>query len=130
VVPEPRAVRQVVNIGNTEGITIGDLAARIRTLAQSRSEIVLVPYEEAYQAGFEDMPRRVAGLTTIPQGHGYHPGFENMPRRGPDLTKIRQAIGYRPTMDLDEILRAVINFERVRGQRYTGNVQEYSRQVR
>ena len=92
LVHEPRAIGQVFNIGNTEEITILELAERIRTLTNSRSEIVFVPYDEAYAAGFEDMPRRV-----------------------PDLTKIREAVGYRPTMGLDEILRAVIAFERGRG---------------
>ena len=92
LVHEPRAIGQVFNIGNTEEITILELAERIRSLTNSRSEIVFVPYDEAYAAGFEDMPRRV-----------------------PDLTKIRETVGYRPTMGLDEILRAVIAFERGRG---------------
>ena len=55
---EPRAIGQVFNIGNTEEISILDLAERIRTLASSRSPIEFVPYEKAYEAGFEDMPRR------------------------------------------------------------------------
>jgi UDP-glucose 4-epimerase len=91
LVSEPRAVGQVFNIGNTEEITILALAERIRALTGSSSEIVFVPYDEAYAAGFEDMPRRV-----------------------PDLTKIREIVGYRPTMGLDEILRAVIDWERGR----------------
>jgi UDP-glucose 4-epimerase len=91
LVHEPRAVGQVFNIGNTEEITILELAQRIRALTGSASDIVFVPYEEAYQAGFEDMPRRV-----------------------PDLTKIHEFIGYQPTMGLDEILRAVIAHERGR----------------
>jgi len=82
---EPRAIGQVFNIGNTEEISILDLAERIRTMASSRSTIEFVPYEKAYEAGFEDMPRRV-----------------------PDLTKIGEYIGYRPTVDLDEILKRVI----------------------
>src|SRR6478672_10861761 len=59
LVAEPRAVGQVFNIGNPHEISIFDLAKRVRELAQSQSEIVLVPYDQAYEAGFEDMPRRV-----------------------------------------------------------------------
>jgi UDP-glucose 4-epimerase len=89
LVAEPKAIGQVFNIGNTEEISIRALAERIRTMTGSRSEIVLIPYEEAYEAGFEDMPRRV-----------------------PSLDKIQQAVGYRPTVGLDEILTRVIAHER------------------
>ncbi|HKW02482.1 MAG TPA: NAD-dependent epimerase/dehydratase family protein [Vicinamibacterales bacterium] len=82
---EPRAVGQVFNIGHTQETTIGDLAERVRTITGSSSEIVRVPYDEAYQEGFEDMPRRV-----------------------PDLTKISRLVGYRPTVDLDGILERVV----------------------
>jgi UDP-glucose 4-epimerase len=86
---EPRAVGQVFNIGNTEEVTIGDLAERVRAATGSSSDIVRIPYEEAYDAGFEDMPRRV-----------------------PDLTKIRALVGYAPTVTLDEILSRVIESTR------------------
>jgi UDP-glucose 4-epimerase len=82
---EPRAVGQVFNIGNGQEITIGDLAEKIRALAGSRSEIVRIPYDQAYEAGFEDMPRRV-----------------------PDISKIKALVGYAPTVELDEILTRVI----------------------
>jgi UDP-glucose 4-epimerase len=82
---EPRAVGQVFNIGNGHEITIGDLAEKIRALAGSRSEIVRIPYDQAYEAGFEDMPRRV-----------------------PDISKIKALVGYAPTVELDEILTRVI----------------------
>jgi UDP-glucose 4-epimerase len=82
---EPRAVGQVFNIGNTEEISILDLARRVKAMTNSASEIVLIPYDQAYEAGFEDMPRRV-----------------------PDLTKIHALIGYTPTVGLDEILQRVI----------------------
>ncbi len=82
---EPRAVGQVFNIGNGHEITIGDLAERIRTLTGSQSEIVRIPYDQAYEAGFEDMPRRV-----------------------PDISKIKALVGYAPTVELDEILTRVI----------------------
>ncbi|HYN09498.1 MAG TPA: GDP-mannose 4,6-dehydratase [Vicinamibacterales bacterium] len=90
LVQEPRAVGQVFNIGNPEEISILNLAERIRAMTSSRSEIEFVPYEKAYDAGFEDMPRRV-----------------------PDLRKIHEYIGYRPTVALDEILRRVV--EHMRG---------------
>lgn len=89
LVVEPAAIGQVFNIGNVEEISILALAERIKSMAASRSEIVLVPYEEAYEAGFEDMPRRV-----------------------PSLDKIHRLVGYRPTVDLEEILTRVIAHER------------------
>jgi UDP-glucose 4-epimerase len=82
---EPRATGQVFNIGNTEEISMLALAHRIKAMTDSSSEIVMIPYDQAYEAGFEDMPRRV-----------------------PDLTKIHNLIGYRPTVGLDEILQRVI----------------------
>jgi UDP-glucose 4-epimerase len=85
LINEPRAVGQVFNIGNGNEITIGDLAERVRTLTGSSSAIRRVPYDEAYEAGFEDMPRRV-----------------------PDISKLRSLVGYEPTVDLDEILERVI----------------------
>jgi UDP-glucose 4-epimerase len=89
LVQEPRAIGEVFNIGNTEEISIGDLAMRVRTLTGSSSDIVRIPYEQAYEAGFEDMPRRV-----------------------PDLSKIRALVGYAPTVGLDEVLRRVIDHTR------------------
>ena len=89
LVQEPRAVGQVFNLGNAQDISILELAERVKTLTHSFSEIVLVPYDEAYEAGFEDMPRRV-----------------------PDLTKIRELIGYEPTISLDESLARVIEEHR------------------
>jgi UDP-glucose 4-epimerase len=85
----PSAVGQVYNVGNTEEVTIRGLAERIKAKTGSRSEIVLIPYDQAYEAGFEDMPRRV-----------------------PDLTKINQAIGYAPRVRLDEIIERVVDEKR------------------
>ena len=85
LVEEPRAVGNVFNVGNTEEISILELAQKVKTLTQSSSNIVWIPYDEAYEAGFEDMPRRV-----------------------PDLTKIRNLVGYVPSVGLDEILNRVI----------------------
>jgi UDP-glucose 4-epimerase len=87
----PGAVGEVFNVGNDEEVSIAGLAERVRRLTGSRSEIVRVPYEEAYGEGFEDMPRRV-----------------------PDLSKIGALIGYRPTRSLDEILGDVIAADRGR----------------
>jgi UDP-glucose 4-epimerase len=85
LIHEPKAVGQVFNLGNPGEISIYDLAVRIRTLAGSSSEIVRIPYDQAYEAGFEDMPRRV-----------------------PDIAKARAVVGFNPTVGLDEILNRVI----------------------
>jgi len=89
VVAAPEAIGQVINIGNSQEITIGDLAERVRELAGSRSTITFIPYDQAYESGFEDMPRRV-----------------------PDLTKITKMIGYRPQYTLDDILVQVLDYFR------------------
>src|SRR5580765_3039659 len=85
LINEPRAVGQVFNIGNGAEISIGDLAGKIKSMTGSQSPIVKIPYDQAYEAGFEDMPRRV-----------------------PDIAKIRALVGYEPTVHLDEILARVI----------------------
>ena len=85
LVNEPRAVGQVFNIGNVEEISISQLAERVKAAAGSSSPIVTIPYEQAYEAGFEDMPRRV-----------------------PDLAKIRAFVGYEPKVGLEEIIASVI----------------------
>jgi UDP-glucose 4-epimerase len=86
LVLEEKAVGQVYNVGNREEITILDLAHKVKTMTGSDSEPTLVPYDQAYEEGFEDMQRRV-----------------------PDLSKIRDLLGYKPTVSLDEILRRVID---------------------
>jgi UDP-glucose 4-epimerase len=91
LVKEPRAVGQVFNIGNAEEISILALAERVKALTGSASPIVTIPYDQAYEAGFEDMPRRV-----------------------PDTTKIHSLIGYQPRVKLDEILTKVIEYFRER----------------
>jgi len=85
LIDEPRAIGQVFNIGNGEEISIRDLAQKVKQLTGSDSEIVTVPYEKAYEAGFEDMPRRV-----------------------PDIGRIHALVGYAPTIGLDETLMRVI----------------------
>jgi UDP-glucose 4-epimerase len=88
---KPEAVGAVFNIGSTQEVTIRHLAERVRALTGSSSPIVNVPYDEAYEEGFEDMPRRV-----------------------PDIGRIAALIGYQPRVDLDETLRLVIEFYRAR----------------
>jgi UDP-glucose 4-epimerase len=87
----PGAVGEVFNIGSTEEITIYQLAERVRKACGSDAEIRLVPYDEAYEAGFEDMRRRIPGTA-----------------------KIEQLVGWRPTRTLDEILGDVIESQRTR----------------
>lgn len=91
LVAEPKAIGRVINIGNTEEITIAALATRVRDMTQSQSAIKFVPYDEAYESGFEDMPRRV-----------------------PDLSTITALIGYRPKYTLEDILTHVIAYFRER----------------
>ena len=86
---ERRAVGEVFNIGNTGEISIADLATRVKALTCSDSPIQLVPYDQAYEAGFEDMPRRV-----------------------PDISKLRALVGYEPKVELDEIILRVIDYIR------------------
>ena len=82
----PKASGEAFNIGSQEEVTIEQLAKEVIRLAKSRSSLVYVPYEEAYEEGFEDMPRRI-----------------------PDITKIHRAIGFAPTRTLDEIIMNVVD---------------------
>jgi UDP-glucose 4-epimerase len=88
---EPRAIGEVFNVGNTHEISIRDLADRVKAATGSTSPIQYVPYDQAYEAGFEDMPRRV-----------------------PDISKLGQLIGYQPKVGLDEIIDRVIAHTRER----------------
>lgn len=83
------AVGEVFNIGSTEEVTILALAQRVQALTASRSAVRLVPYDEAYAQGFEDLRRRV-----------------------PRIEKIGRWMGWRPTKSLDEILRDMVEHER------------------
>jgi len=82
---EPSAVGEIFNVGSNDEITILELANRIVQRAQSRSEIRLIPYDQAYESGFEDMRRRV-----------------------PSTEKIKTVIGWQPTVPLDQTLDEVI----------------------
>jgi UDP-glucose 4-epimerase len=81
------SVGEVFNIGSNEEVSIMELATRVKELTGSKSEIVTVPYDEAYEEGFEDMPRRV-----------------------PDISKVGALVGFRPTVKLDEILQSVVEY--------------------
>jgi UDP-glucose 4-epimerase len=85
LIEHPAAVGEVFNLGSQEEVTIDELAKRVIRLTGSASRIERIPYEEAYEEGYEDMPRRV-----------------------PDISKVRALIGFRPTMTLDEIIRSVV----------------------
>src|SRR5262249_13604136 len=89
LVAEPRAIGQVINLGNTQEVSINQLAERVRTLSGSKSPIKFIPYDQAYESGFEDMPRRV-----------------------PALQKAEALIGYAPKHSLDDILVQVIDYFR------------------
>jgi UDP-glucose 4-epimerase len=92
LIDEPKAVGQVFNIGNKEEITILKLAETVKSLTGSSSRIDFIPYDQAYEEGFEDMPRRV-----------------------PDLSKVGQLVGYAPKVQLNEIITKVIEYFRAHG---------------
>lgn len=77
----PGAVGQVVNVGSSEEVSILELAKLIAQRTASASPVELIPYDQAYESGFEDMQRRV-----------------------PDTTRIREMVGWEPTRTLDTIL--------------------------
>lgn len=85
LVNEPAAEGEIINVGNDEEITIENLALQIKAMTGSSSEIVHVPYDEAYAPGFEDMQRRV-----------------------PDISKIRRVTGWQPQITLEQTLAQVI----------------------
>ena len=84
-----KAVGQVFNIGSQNEISIEGLAKLIKKTTKSKSSLQYIPYDQAYEEGFEDMPRRV-----------------------PDITKVGKAVGYKPTLSIDDILRDVIEHQR------------------
>jgi UDP-glucose 4-epimerase len=84
-------VGEVFNIGSGQEISICDLAEQVRRQTGSASDIVMIPYDQAYEAGFEDMRRRI-----------------------PDISKIRQFIGWQPTTPLNETIDQIITYQRAR----------------
>jgi UDP-glucose 4-epimerase len=88
---DDRAVGEIYNLGNPNEITIADLARRVLRLTGATSQIRLIPYDQAYESGFEDMGRRE-----------------------PDIAKVTALTGYRPRVDVDEALRRTIEWCRER----------------
>ena len=86
---ERRAVGQIFNVGNDHEVSIGQLALRVKEAVGSSSDIQFVPYKQAYDGDFEDMPRRI-----------------------PDITKLRNLVGYRPRVLLPEIIERTIDYWR------------------
>ncbi|MBT7693285.1 MAG: NAD-dependent epimerase/dehydratase family protein [Gemmatimonadales bacterium] len=85
----PDAFGKVFNLGGAEEISIGDLAERIIELVGSQSELEYIPYDDAYEEGFEDMARRV-----------------------PNTTRANRLVGFEPSVGLDEIIHSVIADQR------------------
>jgi UDP-glucose 4-epimerase len=93
LVETPAAVGKVFNIGNTEEISIEDLARRVKEIVRSSSEIRYVPYDQAYEEGFEDMPRRV-----------------------PSIERISKLIGWRPVTSLDTTIEDIARYYKESGR--------------
>jgi UDP-glucose 4-epimerase len=89
VIDSDAAVGQVFNVGNDFEISIGDLAKMVIDVTASTSSIEMIPYEDAYAPGFEDMQRRI-----------------------PDISKIKSVIGWAPTRDLETIIRDIAEYQR------------------
>jgi UDP-glucose 4-epimerase len=81
----PEAAGQIYNIGASTEISILELARRVKEITKSTSPIVLIPYADAYDSGYQDMPRRI-----------------------PDTSKLRNLVGFAPTTDIDEIIDSVM----------------------
>ena len=82
-----KAIGEIFNIGNPKAISIQELAEKVKKLTGSNSPILHIPYEKAYEKGFEDMRHRA-----------------------PDITKIKELIGFQPKVDLDEMLANIIKY--------------------
>ncbi len=87
LIEHPDAVGEAFNVGSEEEITIAELARLVKVMTRSPSEIRYIPYNEAYEEGFEDMPRRV-----------------------PDLSKIKRLLNFHPTRGIREIVQDVIDY--------------------
>ena len=83
------AVGQVFNIGSQEEITIENLAKKVIEITKSKSKIIYIPYDKAYEEGFEDMQRRV-----------------------PDTTRVKNLVGFKPTIDLEGTIKSVVEYYR------------------
>jgi UDP-glucose 4-epimerase len=87
LIGHPGAVGEIFNVGSEQEITIAELAAMVKTMTRSNSPIRFVPYDQAYEEGFEDMQRRV-----------------------PDIGKIKKFINFRPSHSTQEIVESVIEY--------------------
>jgi UDP-glucose 4-epimerase len=83
-----KTIGQVYNVGNNQQISILELARKIIDITGSKSEIVKIPYSEAYPGGFEDMQMRV-----------------------PDISKIKNLLGWVPEIGLDKIIKDIASFQ-------------------
>ena len=88
----PKAVGEIFNIGGTEEISIRDLAFLVKDLTGSKSEVKFIPYEEAYEEGFEDMHRRV-----------------------PSIEKVQTLVGYKPSLDVVGIISKITEYFQTKG---------------
>jgi len=89
LIEHPKAYGEVFNIGHSKEISILELAGLVKRMTESDSEVLFVPYERAYEVGFEDMSRRL-----------------------PDISKIQGLINYKPSLDLPEMLENIILYYR------------------
>jgi len=86
LIEHPQAVGEIFNVGSEEEISIGKLARLVKLMTRSASPIQYIPYDQAYEAGFEDMQRRV-----------------------PDTSKVKNLVGFRTTHDTRQIVQSVID---------------------
>ena len=87
LIEHPDAVGEIFNVGSEEEISIGELAELVKAMTRSASPIQYIPYDQAYEAGFEDMQRRV-----------------------PDTSKVKNLVGFRTTHNTGEIVQSVIDY--------------------
>lgn len=106
LVASPKAVGEVFNIGSTEEITIEDLAKLVKRRVHSDSEIRYIPYEQAYEEGFEDMLRRV-----------------------PSIEKIYKCIGWRASTPLDKTIDSIAQYFEERDKQVTSGIVSGSAEV-
>jgi UDP-glucose 4-epimerase len=99
LLPLDKAVGEVINIGNTEEVTIENLARIVKQRTGSSSPIQFVPYDKAYEPGFEDMMRRV-----------------------PSIDKLHALTGFRPQTSLNEIIDRVAAYFRQKDSLLAGNI--------
>src|SRR6476660_8869499 len=87
LIEHPQAVGEIFNVGSEEEISIGKLARLVKLMTHSASPIQYIPYDQAYEAGFEDMQRRV-----------------------PDTSKVKNLVGFRTTHDTRQVVQSVIDY--------------------